>query len=587
MHPTLPLIAASIRDLCESLDYLLTEAGYGDKIYIHNTFTTHTYNNESLILVDTSVPRTIRLGITVNVKKSVVIKDITGLAGINPVLITLIGEGVTLQGSPGREYILYVPWGSLNLTAHLGDWTITVPRSTCISNRGFRLPQNLNLVLPPAIGASRQSFGALAYFPATMPGKDVVPATYNGFSAAVHTTSQITLGNPATSSLTSLFDIPDPPTTTGKEFSDLAIVNDVSLVIPDDYADLAAALRFLSNKSIMPEVQVTINLPADSAITTSLSLNHPQASQITIQGITPYTFVPSGTVLFSSSPGAVLMDVDLSIEDRGAFDIGDIILIDQTTPAFHRWNGAWTIISVAATSFRLQITDWGVLFPTTAWLPQQSRFRLMKSVITVSASNQLVVYNKGATINNVAFIGQGNANCPLTALEQINLNTVSATGFGTGIYAAFEGMLNIQDLFCCSNQNGLTLDRGATLNANYSPSSTGCYLNGNSNVGHVVFNAQSRINPLYAVGNRYHGLYLDRAAAVDILNSYLQNNGYYGLFATTDSSATGNTNTITANSYQDIAVSDGALVKMSSTSAMVLGSPNRQLNADGSRIDLF
>jgi hypothetical protein len=126
----------------------------------------------------------------------------------------------------------------------------------------------------------------------------------------------------------------------------------------------------------------------------------------------------------------------------------------------------------------------------------------------------------------------------------------------------------------------------ATLNANLSPASTGCYLNGNSNAGHVVINAQSRINPLYAVGNGNIGLYLDRAAAVDILNSYLQNN-VYGLDATTNSNATGNTNTITNNGVNDIIVSDGALVKMSSTSAMLLGSPNKTLNADGSRIDLF
>src|SRR6516165_2359256 len=125
MHPTLPLTYASIRDLCESTDYLFTEVGYGDKLYLHNTFATHTYNNESLILVDTSVLREIRLGITVNVKKSVVIKDITGLAGVNPVLITLIGDGVTLQGLAQREYTLYVPYGSLELSALRGEWTVT------------------------------------------------------------------------------------------------------------------------------------------------------------------------------------------------------------------------------------------------------------------------------------------------------------------------------------------------------------------------------------------------------------------------------------------------------------------------------
>ena len=586
MHPTLPLTAASIRDLCESLDYLITEAGYGDKVYLHNTFATHTYNNESLILVDTTIARTIRLGITVNVKKSVVIKDITGLAGVNPVLITLIGEGVTLQGSPDREYTLYAPWGSLNLTAHLGDWTVTVPRSTCISLRGFRLPQNLNLVLPPAVGAVRQSFDALAFFPATMPGKDIVPATYNGFSAAVHTLSQITLGDPVTSSLTSLFGIPDPPATTGKEFSDLSLVTDTTLNIPGDAADLNAALTFLSNKTITPGVEVTIALPYNSSITTSLLLNHPQASQITIQGATPYTFSPASTSVFSSSPGAVLMDVQLSPEDRGAFNVGDIILIDATTSTFRRWNGAWPVVSTTATSIRIQITDWGAGYPTDSLLPQQSRWRQMKSIVTVTGPNVLQIYADGATLNNVAFVGQSNALNALKIFAEVSLNAVSVTGFtGNGVKAGWRAVLNVNDLFCSSNTTGLTLEREALINGDTNPGSTAVYLNGNV-TGLSAYNGRGRINPLFAVGNAGTGLFLDKAALVEILNSYLQNNAT-GLSATTASSAVGNTNTITANSSKDIIVSDGALVKMSSTSAVLLGSPNKTLNPDGSRIDLF
>jgi hypothetical protein len=587
-----PKVGASIRDLCESLDYLITEDGYGDKIYLHNTFTTHTYNNESLILVDTTVPRIIRLGITVNIKKSVVIKDISGLAGINPVLITLIGEGVTLQGSPDREYTLYVNWGSVTLTASLGDWTVTVPRSTCISMRGFRLPQNLNLVLPPAVGAVRQSFGALAYFPATMPGKDIVPATFNGFTAAVHTLSQITLGDPVTSSLTSLFGYPDPPTTSGKEFSDLSIVNDLTLNVPTDAADLSTAFLFLSNKTIMPGVKVYINLPYQSAITSYLNFNHPQASQITIQGITPYTFSPAASSIFSVSPGAVLMDVQVSPEDRGSFNVGDIVLIDSTTPTFRRWNGAWSVISTTATSFRILITDWGSAYPTNALQPQQSRWRQMKSLVTVTANNALALYGKGATIKNLAFIGQlpapglNQANCPLVALDLVNLRVVSATNFATGLYAAIGGVINGQDLFCSSNQNGLTIDRGGSLNANFLPSSTGVYVTGNSNCGFEAVNAQARINPLYAVGNKTYGIYLDRAAAMDIINSFIQKN-QYGVVATTDSVSTGNTNTITTNVTNDVFVSDGALVKMSSTSAVLLNYPNKVLNADGSRIELL
>jgi hypothetical protein len=182
------------------------------------------------------------------------------------------------------------------------------------------------------VGASRQSFDALAYFPANMPGKDVVPATFNGFSAATHTTSQITLGDPVTSSLTSIFDIPDPPATTGKEFRDLSIVLDTTLVIPDDYPDLASALNFLANKTIIPGVEVTIAFPYTSSITSLVLLNHPQAAQITIEGITPHTFSPEETRIFSYSPGAVLMEVFLSAVDLGSFNMVDIVLIDDHLP---------------------------------------------------------------------------------------------------------------------------------------------------------------------------------------------------------------------------------------------------------------
>jgi len=585
MHPTLPLTKASIRDLCESLDYLITEAGYGDKVYLHNTFATHTYNNESVILVDTSIQRIIRLGVTVNVKKSVLIKDISGLAGLNPILITLVGEGVTLQGSPDREYTLYVPWGSLQLTAHLGEWTITVPRSTCISMRGFRLPQNLNLVLPPPVGAERQNFDALAFFPADMPGKDIVPPTYNGFSAAVHTFSQISLADPLTSSLTSLFGFPDPPATGGKAFSDLSIVNDTTLNIPGDVADLNAALAFLSNKTITPGVEVTIAFPYASAVTSLVLLNHPQAAQITLQGVTPHTFVPASTAIFSSSPGTVLMDVFLSPDDQGAFNVGDIILIDQTTPAYRRWNGAWTVVSMTASAIRLAITDWGTLFPTAAILPQQTRFRRMKSYLTVTGSNALQLYADGATIKNLAFVGQNALNA-LGIFAEVTLNTVSVTGFtDNGVSAGWRAVLNVDDLFACSNTNGLFLTREALINGDTNPGSTAVYLNGNTN-GLVALNGRGRINPLFAVGNANTALSLDKAAVVEIINSFLLNN-ITGLSATTNSSALGNTNTIIGNSSKDIIVSDGALVKMSSTSAVLLGSPNKTLNADGSRIDLF
>jgi hypothetical protein len=282
----------------------------------------------------------------------------------------------------------------------------------------------------------------------------------------------------------------------------------------------------------------------------------------------------------------VLMAVFLSIEDQGAFNVGDLILIDQTTPMFRRWNGAWPVISTTATSMRIQITDWGANYPTQSLLPQQSRWRVMRSVVTVTGPNNLSVYSDGAMINNVAFVGQSNAVSPLSVFGKLYLNVVAITGFtGNGIYAGWGAILDVNDLFSCSNGSGLYLTREALLNAETNPGSTALYLNGNTN-GFIALNGKGRINPLYAVGNANAGLDLDKASVIEILNSYLQDN-IIGLSATTNSTATGNTNTITQNSQFDIVVSDGALIKMSVTSALLLGSPNQTLNADGSRIDLY
>jgi hypothetical protein len=282
------------------------------------------------------------------------------------------------------------------------------------------------------------------------------------------------------------------------------------------------------------------------------------------------------------------MDVFISAQYLAELNaaVGDIVLIDGTTAPFLRWSGAWQIVSLTASSLRLQITDWGANYPTLGWLPQQSRFRLMQSLVTVTGPNQLQLQSDGLTINDVGFIGQNNSVHALYLNGEINLNTVSATGFGAGaIYTGYRGILNAADLFSCSNVNGITLDRGAVLNGDLNPSGTGIYLCGNTN-GLYALNSQSRINPLFATGNANCGLALDRRGVADITNGYLENNAY-GVWATTEGVAVGNTNTITSNATYDISVSDGALVKMSVTSALKLSSPNQTLNADGSRIDLF
>jgi hypothetical protein len=61
---------------------------------------------------------------------------------------------------------------------------------------------------------------------------------------------------------------------------------------------------------------------------------------------------------------------------------------------------------------------------------------------------------------------------------------------------------------------------------------------------------------------------------------------FLGLFATSQSLASGQTNTISANAPYDVEVADDSLVKMVASSVLNLGSTNNVMNPDGSRIEL-
>ena len=661
MYPTLPINNASVRDLCECTDHLYTQLEYGDKIYVHNIFQTYTYNHETLILVDTSIRREIRLCLTLNFKRSVIIKDLTGNAGNNPILITLIENtsginqyytipnsaptvtlpygslvptpvtvttivsplaenSVTLQGNTERQFQMYVPWGSVEFSCYEGEWVITVPRSTCISTRGFRLPQNLNLALPPSQGAIGQTFGPIAFFPANMVGQDIVPASWNGFSASVHTVSQITLGtgvnNVGTSlpigTLTSLFTIPDPPIVGPTTFAALAIVANTTFDIPSDFPSLLAAWNYLKGVTIMPGNTVTLTLTEDDSISSLFVIDHPQLSQIVIQGAPTYTFVPLDTNTFSQVPGQVLMDIYLESYDFALINVGDTILVDQIGAAafaaiegqnitdFTRWNGAWQVISKSTiltdpninlgpnntSSIRIVITDWSPNFPLLDLRQQEVRFRLMGSVVTVAGNGSLQLYSDGLTINNVAFVGQSNALTGLTCYGITNLNTVATIGFqANGVYSGTRGVLNAQDLFSCSNLNGVYMERGSILNGDLNPNGSGIYLNGNSNAGLLQLNSSSEIKPLFATGNQNFGVSLNKKSNADLYNCFIQNNGT-GLSIIGESTATGNTNTISTNALNDIFVYDLSLVQMTMTSNFNTSSSIGVVTPDGSLIDI-
>jgi hypothetical protein len=603
MYPNLPLVNASIRDLCECVDFLQTELEYGDKIYLHDVFETYTFNGESVILVDTGVLRTVRITQTPNIKRSVIIKDATGNAGNAPITIIVAPNttgDATLQGQTTKAFQLYVPYGALELTANGKGWTATVPRSTCIGTRGFRLPQNLNLALPPAYGAVAQHFPALVYFPATMAGADIVPATYNGLCGSVNTYSQLSVAD-STATLTALFATPDPTDTSAHQLNELVITMDTTWNIPEDFPSLAAANAYLGDKQILPDVTVTLTLDGD-AITGLLNFEHPQAAQIVIQGQPPIEFEPESTSIFQNIPGAILIDLTMVPSQLAQFPIGSFITIDNivgwplgvTTPnqpgALVRWAGTWPVVDHVQNQYgnnaRIQITDWGANFPTTVMVPKQARWRALQTVVQVSGAGAVQFYSDGYTLNSILFLGQSLAQTGLTVHGILNLNDVAITGFvANGIYGGYRAVIFDKNLYLCSNGVGLALDRGAIFEGDLSPSDTTTFIVGNG-TGVTAFNVQVNLNPLFASGNQLNGVVLNKMAFLELDNSKILYNGGTGLSASAQSLASGQSNTVSNNATWDLAVADDGLIRMVATSALNLASPNGFMNPDGSRIEL-
>jgi hypothetical protein len=75
-------------------------------------------------------------------------------------------------------------------------------------------------------------------------------------------------------------------------------------------------------------------------------------------------------------------------------------------------------------------------------------------------------------------------------------------------------------------------------------------------------------------------------AFLELDNSKIIRNQGDGLFATSQSLASGQTNTPSANAPYDVEVADDSLVKMVASSVLNLGSPNNVMNTHGSRIEL-
>jgi hypothetical protein len=434
-----------------------------------------------------------------------------------------------------------------------------------------------------------------------MSGEDVVPATWNGLCGSVNYYSQLSVAD-SSATLTALFASPDPTNVAAHQLNELVITTDTTFNIPDDFPSLLAANVYLGDKQILPDVTVTLTLNGD-AITGLVTFDHPQASQIVIQGVPPITFEPESTFVFQVVPGAVLVDITMIPTQLAQFPVGSFITIDNivgwplgvTTPNqpgdLVRWAGTWPVIDHVQNQFgnnaRIQITDWTPNFPTTPMVPLQARWRSFQTKVQVSGSGSIQFYSDAYTFNDVLFVGQSKAQNGLIVHGILNLNDCAGVGFSSiGVYGSYRAVISNQNLYVCSNAYGIYLDRGAIWEGDLSPSDTVTYATGNSAVGVTSEHSQIALNPLFCSGNGIYGVVVDRMSYLDLNNSKIVSNKVVGLYTAAQSLTSGQTNTIASNSTYDLQVADDGLIRLYATSALKLASPNNSMNPDGSRIEL-
>jgi hypothetical protein len=130
------------------------------------------------------------------------------------------------------------------------------------------------------------------------------------------------------------------------------------------------------------------------------------------------------------------------------------------------------------------------------------------------------------------------------------------------------------------------LRRGPIWEGDLSPNDSTTHVTGNAGTGVTLSDSQVAFNPLFASGNGLGGVSLSKLTFLELDNSKIFYNAGDGLFATSNSLASGQSNTISTNTTWDVEVADDSLVKMIASSVYNLASANNVMNADGSRIEL-
>jgi hypothetical protein len=305
-----------------------------------------------------------------------------------------------------------------------------------------------------------------------------------------------------------------------------AIVNDAS----HPWATLQGALNWLNTYFISTGFTATISMGAGTwTNTSSIIVNHPQGSQISIIGAAGTTL--NGTSL-TAAGGTVT--VAAAAGTFSSLTVGTVILVVGSSAASDSVGGCRVVSAVATNGSTVSFSTGYTSIPSM--VGQTATLTPLVTVLSFSGGiSGVTVANGGlGLLQNIGIIGGGSGN-GLVASNNASVNIrmvgvrgfLDATGNPSGIISSSGGVITATSCSSTGCSNGFTAS-GANLAA------TGCFATNNANGFRAQNIATMSTNACLAMGNQV-GLAALNLGNINDTACYSAYNTIYGASATNQS----------------------------------------------------
>jgi hypothetical protein len=293
------------------------------------------------------------------------------------------------------------------------------------------------------------------------------------------------------------------------------------------WATLGHAMTYLAAFHIAPNISVTINLGAGTYTSgSSITVQHPQGSQIIITGATPVTTTLSSVTSFGT-PSSGVSAVVLVIASAAGIAVGDYLLITPSTTIgtlsgtnTHWWNilGCHKVTAVSGTSITVNVatntanaaSSYGTLTGLTTL-----NVTVLTTILAFSGTSGLNLYTAPqnwsiGAIENLVLYGPAIAGTIGINAGAVYLNTVGVVNWSTGYNVSGLGYcLAYYSAFSGCSQTGLQVTFGSSI------ALTQCVVNGGSYGIYALYGVTAYTVLLATVGCSGIGCYFGYDAVLD------------------------------------------------------------------------